>query len=514
MSRIKRALISVSDKAGIAGLARELQALGVEIISTGGTEKKLREEGIDVIPISEITGFPEMLGGRVKTLHPHIHAALLADRDDPEHVRQLEERGIKPIDLLVVNLYPFEETVSRPGVTMEEAVEQIDIGGVALIRAAAKNFAHVAVVTDPRRYSSILLEMNRNDGVLSLETRRSLAAEAFLHTSGYDAAINAYLSRAFEEFPENLTFALRKKADLRYGENPHQRAALYVERGALPESLVFAEQLHGRELSFNNVLDLDAAWSLVQEFDHPAAVVIKHNNPCGVAVAANVKEAYDRAYACDPVSAFGSVVAFNRPVDEETAAQVSSTFVEAVIAPAFPQAALRLLSQKEDIRLLQLPLPAKERPGARDVKRVEGGFLVQDFDRGDESLRDKEIIGEAPLGENLWQDLEFAWKVAKHVRSNAIVIASGRATVGIGAGQMSRVDATRVALMKAGERARGAVLASDAFFPFPDAVELAAEAGVIAFVQPGGSMRDRDVFETVKRWGLSMVVTGRRHFRH
>ncbi|MBC7253425.1 MAG: bifunctional phosphoribosylaminoimidazolecarboxamide formyltransferase/IMP cyclohydrolase [Actinobacteria bacterium] len=511
---VRRALISVSNKAGVVGLARELRDMGVEIISTGGTEAKLREEGIEVTPISEVTGFPEMLGGRVKTLHPNIHAALLARRDDPQHLREMEEMGIKPIDLVVVNLYPFAETVSRPETTLEEAVEQIDIGGVTLIRAAAKNFSHVAVVTNPKRYSSLLLEMRRNGGAISLDTRRALAAEAFRHTAEYDSAIFAYLSRTFEEFPATLNMVCKKKSDLRYGENPHQKAALYQEIGAPSTSLVFAEQLHGKELSFNNVLDLDAAWALVKEFELPGAAIIKHNNPCGAAMAERLSEAYRRAFECDPVSAFGSVIAFNRPVDEETAARVNETFVEAVIAPAFPEAALAILRGKEDIRLLQLPLERDTYMLLKDVKRVEGGLLVQDYDRGEDPREEMLLVGDREPTEEQWEELIFAWKVCRHVRSNAIVLTRGRATVGIGAGQMSRVDATRVALMKAGDRARGSVLASDAFFPFPDSVILAAEAGVEAFIQPGGSVRDEEIFEEVKKRGLVMVLTGKRHFRH
>lgn len=514
MEPVRRALISVSNKAGVVGLARELRDMGVEIISTGGTEAKLREEGIEVTPISKVTGFPEMLGGRVKTLHPHIHAALLARRDDPEHMREMEEMGIKPIDLVVVNLYPFAETIARPETTLEDAVEQIDIGGVTLIRAAAKNFANVAVVTNPKRYSSLLLEMRRNGGSISMETRRSLAAEAFRHTANYDSTIYAYLSRAFEEFPDTLNMVFKKKMDLRYGENPHQKAALYQEIGAPSTSLVFAEQLHGRELSFNNVLDLDAAWALVKEFELPTAVIIKHNNPCGVAMAERLSTAYQKAYQCDPVSAFGSVIAFNRPVDEETAAQVNETFVEAVIAPAFPEAALGILKGKEDIRLLQLPLERETHLLLKDVKRVEGGLLVQDYDWGEDARDEMLLVGDRVPSEEQWEELMFAWKVAKHVRSNAIVLTKDRTTVGIGTGQMSRVDATRVALMKAGDKARGSVLASDAFFPFPDSVILAAEAGVEAFIQPGGSIRDEEIFEEVEKRGLVMVLTGKRHFRH
>ncbi|MDY6795216.1 MAG: bifunctional phosphoribosylaminoimidazolecarboxamide formyltransferase/IMP cyclohydrolase [Actinomycetota bacterium] len=514
MANIKRALLSVSNKAGIIGLVRELKEMGIEIISTGGTEKKLRSEGLDVTPISEVTGFPEMLGGRVKTLHPHIHGALLADRGNPEHVKEMEKMGILPIDLAVVNLYPFAETISKPDVALEEAVEQIDIGGVALIRAAAKNFADVAVVTNPKRYSSILLEMRRSDCSLSLKTRRSLAAEAFRHTANYDATIYAYLSKAFEEFPDTMTLVLKRKSELRYGENPHQKAALYREIGAPSSSLVFGDQLHGKELSFNNVLDLDAAWTLVKDFPLPAAVVIKHNNPCGAAMAERLSTAYERAHACDPVSAFGSVVALNRPLDEETAVLIDSTFVEAVIAPAVPNSSLKLLQGKEGIRVLQLPLEKEAFSTLKDLKRVDGGLLVQDYDSVEDSWDEVQYVGGGVPEEKQREDLDFAWKVARCVRSNAIVLSRDRATVGIGAGQMSRVDATRLALMKAGEKARGAVMASDAFFPFPDAIELAAEAGVEAIIQPGGSMRDEEVFEVVERLGMVMALTGKRHFRH
>mgnify|MGYP005849748703 CR=1 FL=1 len=514
MAKIERALLSVSNKAGIVGLARELEEMGVEIISTGGTEARLREEGLKVVPISQVTGFPEMLDGRVKTLHPHIHAALLADRANPEHMQEMEKMGIRPIDLVVVNLYPFAETIARPETTLEEAVEQIDIGGVTLIRAAAKNFANVAVVTNPKRYSSLLLEMRRAGGSISRETRRSLAAEGFRHTAGYDAAIYAYLSRAFEEFPDALNLVLRKRTELRYGENPHQKAALYQEIGAPATSLVFAEQLHGRELSFNNVLDMDAAWSLARELPLPAAVMVKHNNPCGVAMAERLAAAWRKAYDCDPVSAFGSVMAFNRPVDEVTAALIDSVFVEVVIAPAYSEPARSLLQGKEEIRLLQLPLEREVYSALKDLKRVEGGLLVQDYDRGEEQLSEMLLVGDRTPSEEQWEELSFAWRVAKHVKSNAIVLTRDRATVGIGAGQMSRVDSAHLAVRKAGEKARGAVCASDAFFPFPDAVILCAEAGVEAFIQPGGSMRDEEVFEEVKKRGLVMVLTGRRHFRH
>jgi phosphoribosylaminoimidazolecarboxamide formyltransferase / IMP cyclohydrolase len=514
MARIERALLSVSNKAGIVGLAKELREMGVEIISTGGTEAKLREEGIDVIPISEVTGFPEMMDGRVKTLHPHIHAALLADRGNPEHMKEIESKGIRPIDLVVVNLYPFAETIARPETTLDEAVEQIDIGGVALIRAAAKNFAGVAIVTNPKRYSSILLEMRRSDGDLGMETRRSLAAEGFRHTAAYDAAIYGYLSKAFEEFPETLNLVLKKKAELRYGENPHQKGALYQEIGAPSTSLVFSEQWHGKELSFNNVLDTDAAWSLVKEFQLPAVVMIKHNNPCGVATAERLSVAWQRAYECDKVSAYGSVMAFNRPIDEDTAALIASIFVEVVIAPEYSDAARKLLQGKEDLRLLSLPLEDGLYSVLKDLKRVDGGILVQEYDSGEEDLSGVSFVGGREPADGQWDDLVFAWKVAKHTRSNAIVLARDGATVGIGAGQMNRLESTHLALRTAGKKAGGSVCASDAFFPFPDSVIMAADAGVEAFIQPGGSVRDEETFQVINERGLLMVLTGKRHFRH
>ncbi|OFW56776.1 MAG: bifunctional phosphoribosylaminoimidazolecarboxamide formyltransferase/IMP cyclohydrolase [Candidatus Solincola sediminis] len=514
MAAIKRALLSVSSKVGIVGLARELQEMGVEIISTGGTEKRLKEEGVEVTPISEVTGFPEMLGGRVKTLHPHIHGGLLADRGNPGHMQEMEEMGIKPIDLVVVNLYPFEETVAKPETSLEEAVEQIDIGGVTLIRAAAKNFAGVAIVTNPKRYSSLLLEMRREGGGLSEGTRRTLAEEAFRHTSAYDTAIYAYLSKSPEEFPDTLNMVFKKKSDLRYGENPHQQGALYQEIGAKSSSLVFAEQLHGKELSFNNMLDLDAAWALSKEFGSPAVVMMKHNNPCGVAEAEDLAGAYRSAFECDPVSAFGSVMAFNRPIDEETAGLINSIFVEVVIAPGFSDSALDILTGKEDIRLLRLPVETESSSKLMDLKRVEGGLLVQDYDRGDEPWSKMSFIAEREPDEEQRQDLIFAWKVAQYVKSNAIVLVKGRATVGIGAGQMSRVDSAYIAVRKAGEKSKGSVCASDAFFPFADAVIVTADAGVEAYIQPGGSVRDEEIFEEIKKRNLVMVLTGKRHFRH
>jgi phosphoribosylaminoimidazolecarboxamide formyltransferase/IMP cyclohydrolase len=514
MAGIKRALISVSNKAGVVLLARELQEMGVEIVSTGGTEKRLLEEGIEVIPISDITGFEEMLDGRVKTLHPFIHGAILADRTKPQHMQELEKMGITPIDLVVVNLYPFAETIADPDCTLAEAVEQIDIGGVALIRASAKNFHTVAIVTDPSRYSGLLLEMRQSGGEVSMETRQAMAAEAFRHTSDYDNAINSYLARHFNEFPSQLSFSFRKSEELRYGENPHQRAAFYKEVGGSPGSLANAEKLHGKALSFNNMLDLDASWALVREFAEPAAAIIKHNTPCGAAVAATVAEAYTRAFDSDPLSAFGGIVAFNRAVDEDCARRIVAVFQEAVIAPSYSEAALEILSGKADLRIMRLAIPQTENQGGKDFKHVEGGLLVQDCDRSRETREDFEVVTSRKPSEKEWQDLLFAWKVAKHVRSNAIVLAKDRVTVGIGAGQLSRVDAVWVALHKAGDKAAGCVLGSDAFFPFPDAVEAAAQAGVTCFAEPGGSLKDSDVKAAAEKLGVSLVFTGFRHFRH
>jgi len=514
MSAIKRALISVSDKSGVVELAKGLKEMGVEIVSTGGTERQLREAGIEVIPISDITGFVEMLDGRVKTLHPFIHGAILADRSRPEHLAQLEEKGIKPIDLVVVNLYPFRETVARAGTTLEEAVEQIDIGGVALIRAAAKNFHSVTVVTDPSRYGDLLEEMRRNAGEVGPEMRRALAAEGFRHTSDYDAAIYSYLSGGEKVFPEALTLGFLKQGELRYGENPHQRAALYREAGAPAGALIFAEQLQGKALSFNNMLDLDAAWALVREFEEAAAAIIKHNTPCGAAVAETAAEAYRRAFDSDPLSSFGGIVALNREVDAECAERIAAVFQEAVIAPSYTSEALEILSRKSDLRVMRLPLPGGDLEGLMDFKRVEGGLLIQDYDRSREGRGDFRVVTTRQPTEEEWRDLLFAWKVAKHVRSNAIVLARDLATVGIGAGQLSRVDAVWVALHKAGEGAGGCVLGSDAFFPFPDALEAAAAAGVTCFAEPGGSLKDDEVISAAERLGVSLVFTGYRHFRH
>jgi len=512
--KISRALISVSNKKGLVGFARGLSELGVEIISTGGTAKTLKEAGIPVKSVSEVTKFPEMLDGRVKTLHPNIHGAILADRRKESHLKQLEEQGISPIDLVVVNLYPFAETIAKEGVTLEEAIENIDIGGPTMIRSAAKNFENVAVIVNPEKYQDILAELKQNQGSLSRETRFALAKEAFEHTADYDQMIYQYLAREDKDFPNRLNLSFEKIQDLRYGENPHQRAAYYRDKDAPAHSLVYARQLHGKELSFNNILDLDAAWSLVSEFTVPAAVIIKHTNPCGVALASDLITAYEKAHLADPVSAFGSVIGFNKVVDQALAKKIGETFVEAIIAPAYHEEALEILTQKKDIRLLYIGEAREPQASARDLRRVDGGILVQDLDRGQDDRSQMKVVTEKQPSKEEWDDLLFAWRVAKHVKSNAIVLAKSLQTVGIGAGQMSRVDSTNLAAKKAGDLARGSVLASDAFFPFRDGIDAAARGGVTAVIQPGGSLRDAEVIAAANEHGIAMVFTGKRHFRH
>lgn len=507
----RRALISVSDKRGLQEVARGLVELGFEILSTGGTARALEGWGIPVTPVSAVTGFPEILEGRVKTLHPKIHGGILAKRE-PGHLAQLAEQGIALIDLVVVNLYPFRETVSRPGVTLEEAVENIDIGGPALVRAAAKNHAYVTVVVNPARYPEILQQLQTR-GEVDAQTRFALAVEAFAHTAAYDAAIAQYLSNVYtgSPFPPVVALVGEKVQDLRYGENPHQRAAFYREAGAAG-GLAAARQLQGKELSFNNLMDAQAAWALVQELPARAAVIIKHNNPCGAAAAESLAEAYRKAFAADSTSAFGGIVGFNAEVDEETAQELIKTFLEVVVAPGFTPAALAVLKQKEALRLLEVPLAA---PGRLwDVKALSGGFLVQEADLADAAPEEWRVVTKRAPSPAEMEELAFAWKVVKHVKSNAIVVTKGRVTLGVGAGQMNRVGAARLALEQAGEAARGAVLASDAFFPFPDTVEVAARAGITAIIQPGGSVRDEEAIATADRYDLAMVFTGRRHFKH
>ncbi len=472
--------------------------------------------------VAEFTGSPEILDGRVKTLHPRLHAALLARRDNSDHMATLEAEGIEPIDLVCVNLYPFQRTIEKPGVTEREAVENIDIGGPTMIRAAAKNHAGVAVVVKPEAYDAVLEELRESGGEISTETRQWLANEAFAHTAAYDAAISRWFGARYEAFPEHFVMSHDKFMELPYGENPHQKAALYVESAAGKHHvLAGVSKHHGKALSFNNILDLDAAWRLLDEFSEPACVIVKHNNPCGTAIAETVNEAYERAFACDPLSAFGGVLLFNRPIDRALAERLNQQFVEVLLAPGFEEGAMEVLTQKESIRILETD-DLDYTPRERDVKRVRGGLLVQEPDRIDETRESMTVPTEAQPTEEQWADLLFAWKVCRHVRSNAIVFAKDGATLGIGAGQMSRVDSVRIAIDKAREAfgadaqelLAGSVVASDAFFPFPDGPETAMRAGATALIQPGGSKRDPEVIAACDAAGAAMVFTGRRHFRH
>jgi phosphoribosylaminoimidazolecarboxamide formyltransferase/IMP cyclohydrolase len=521
---IRRALLSVSDKENLEALARCLVDLRVELISTGGTRKALTNAGIAVTDLAEVTGFPEMLDGRVKTLHPRVHGGILAIRDNPQHMKTLAAHGIQPIDMVVVNLYPFEATAARPGTSHEEIIENIDIGGPSMVRSAAKNYYDVAVMTDPVQYEAVIVELRRNDGALSLETREKLAAVAFARTAAYDRDISAYFARraAIEGFPPELTLHFKRKQILRYGENPHQQAAFYIEPGLKHACVAGAESLHGKELSYNNILDLDSALNLVREFDAPAAAIIKHNNPCGAAVGASLVEAFHQALEGDPLSAYGGVIAFNREVDEATAMQMTepNRFIECVIAPEFSGEAFKVLtirpSWKKSVRLVRTgPLGPLADPRRRlDFRRVDGGLLVQDRDLASEDLATAKIAtNRAPTDLEL-ADLRFAWLACKHVKSNAIVLAKHGMLVGVGAGQMSRVDSVHMAVRKAGDRTRGSVMASDAFFPFRDNIDEAAKAGVTAVVQPGGSMRDGESIQACDENGMAMLLTGVRHFRH
>lgn len=509
MAKIRRVLISVTDKTGVVEFAREIGALGAEIVSTGGTARLIREAGVPVRDVSEVTSFPEMLDGRVKTLHPKIAGGILAIRERPEHMRALAEQHIEPIDMVVVNLYRFEETAARPGATREELIENIDIGGPTMIRAAAKNYQDVAVVVSPDDYGAIVEEMRAGGGSLSLETQWKLARKAFRTTAAYDSAISAHLDRedAVAGLPRDLAIRAPKVMDLRYGENPHQSAALYGVRG---KGIAGAEQLHGKELSYNNLVDLDAAWQLACEFASPAAAIIKHTNPCGCAEQASLAEAYRKALECDPVSAYGGVIGLSRAVDEETAREMAKTFVEAIAAPGYSPEALAILSAKKNVRLMRVA------PGLDPlvVKSISGGFLAQTVD--DARLERAQAVVKtrrAPTDAE-WVALEFGWKVAKHVKSNAIVFARPGQTVGVGAGQMSRVDSVKLGAMKAVLPLAGTVVASDAFFPFPDGLEEAVKHGATAFIQPGGSVRDGEVIAAADRLGVAMVFTGVRHFRH
>jgi phosphoribosylaminoimidazolecarboxamide formyltransferase/IMP cyclohydrolase len=515
--RIRRALLSVSDKRGLVEFARGLATLGVEIVSTGGTARELAADGIQTRPVDDYTGFPEILDGRVKTLNPRIYAGLLAVRSDDDHVETLREHSVDPIDLVCVNLYPFERVAGLRGVEEDEVIENIDIGGPALIRAAAKNHAFSAVVVTPESYDAVLEELEGSEGMLSLRTRQSLAMEAFAYTARYDAAIARWFAEREGDFPAQFTRSYEKVLDLTYGENPHQRAAYYAEAGARTHLMSMVSKLHGRELSFNNLLDLDSGRRLVEDFELPAAAIIKHNNPCGAAVGASVGEAFDKALATDPQSAFGGVFCFNRPVDRALAEKLHELFIEVVFAPGYDEDAFERLSQKPNVRLLEnqerRTIPIAE----TDLKRVRGGILIQDRDSGLDEREIMEVATEAKPTEEQWGELQFAMRVCKHVRSNAIVLSGGLGTVGIGAGQMSRVDSVRLALDKARAAElplEGSVLASDAFFPFADGPQLAIDAGVRAIIQPGGSQRDQEVIDACNAAGIAMVFTARRHFRH
>jgi len=508
---VRRALIAVFDKDGVVDLARGLSELGVELVSSGGTAATIAAADIDVTPVEAVTGFPEMLDGRVKTLHPRIHAGILADRRKPEHGSQLAEHDIEPIDLVVVNLYPFRETVAS-GAGEDDVIEKIDIGGPAMVRAAAKNFASVAVVVSPSRYGEVLDAIG-DEGGLSIEMRRALAAEAFAHTAAYDAAVAGWFAKGDAAMPAFVGLAFDKVTDLRYGENPHQHGALYRASGG-PGVLGGAEVLvEGKEMSFNNWLDVDAALTLAADLEPlgPAAVIVKHNNPCGAAVRDTLASSYASAFESDTVSAFGGIVAFGREADEDAARAMAEVFTEVVVAPSFTAAALRVFAQRKSLRVIRAPLPE---PGGLDVRVLPGGALVQDADAAPESAADLEVVSTRRPTEDEWHDLRFAWIVSMRVKSNAIVFARELATVGVGAGQMSRVDASVLAVRKAGDRAKGSVMASDAFFPFPDAVEVAADAGVTAVIHPGGSIRDDEVLAVAEDRGMAVVVTGRRHFRH
>jgi phosphoribosylaminoimidazolecarboxamide formyltransferase/IMP cyclohydrolase len=520
--RVRRALISVSDKTGIADFAKGLAGLGVEILSTGGTASALREAGVDTTEVSAYTGSPEILGGRVKTLHPRLHAALLARRDDPEHMATLSKQEIQPIDLVCVNLYPFEQVIAGRHVDSDEAIENIDVGGPTMIRAAAKNHRSVAVVVKPESYDAVLAELEETEGDISASTRHWLANEAFAQTARYDAAISNWFGSAYEDFPEHLAIGFEKLMDLSYGENPHQRAALYAEVGARSHVLSRVSKLHGRALSFNNVLDLDAAQRLLADFEEPACVIVKHNNPCGVAVGENAMQSYERALACDPMSAFGGVIALNREVRADLGELLHENFIEVLAAPIYEQAALDALQQKEAIRILADEERRAPNPEERDVRKVRGGMLVQDRDGDPEPRELMEVVTEIQPSDQQWRDLLFAWTIVRHVRSNAIVLAKDGASIGIGAGQMSRVDSVRLAIDKCREARggeadgllSGSVLASDAFFPFADGPEAAIEAGAKAVIQPGGSKRDGEVIEACEKAGVAMVFTKHRHFRH
>lgn len=513
----RRAIISVYDKTGVLEIARALVEMGWEIVSTGGTASLLRDAGVAVKEVSDVTGFPEVLRGRVKTLHPLIHAGILARRDDDFHMKDVKRLGITLVDMVCVNLYPFVEHANRPVLPVTQVMEQVDIGGPALLRAAAKNWQWVIPLCNPARYGEIIQKL-REQGNVDLVTRQNLAAEVFHHTAAYDAAISAYLGREWGnwplDFPSELTFSYRRSAVLRYGENPHQKGAYYASLIPEPDTLAGFRVIHGKEISFNNLLDADAAWGLVTEFSEPAACIIKHASPCGAAVAKTPGQAFEKAYEGDPVSAFGGIVAFNRRLEEEDALSMKKCFIEMVLAPGYTEQALEVLKKKKDLRIAFMPDPKEGKLPSYSVRQVLGGILVQERDRRLPKDENWNVVSEKkPTPEEL-KDLAFAMTVAKHVKSNAVVLAKGMMTVGIGGGQPNRVDAVRIAVNRAGERARGACMASDGFFPFPDSVEEAARAGVTAIAAPGGSIRDSESVEAANRLGVSLVFTGTRHFLH
>lgn len=508
------AIISVFEKKGIKNFAKGLAKAGFKLIASGGTARELKAAGLKVTEVSKITKFPEMMDGRVKTLNPRIHGGLLARRDVPDHMKMLKKYGIPQIDMVVVNLYPFEKVISKKDFTHEEAIENIDIGGPSMIRAAGKNYEHVAVVTNPDRYTDILEELKKNHGEISLQTKEKLVREAFALTARYDTMIAAYLSPAKDSnlFPKKMNISLNKVQDLRYGENPHQQAAFYKAEGG---GVADAAQLHGKELSYNNILDMDSAFGIVSYFANPTVAVVKHNNPCGVATAKTVKDAYLKAYKCDTVSAYGGIVACNRAIDEATAKEMAGLFLEVVIAPEYTPGALEELKKKKNLRIVKCDLagPSKIMP-AFDYKKVRGGLLIQELDRLELTMSDINVVTKRQPSLNEIEDLFFAWGVCKFVKSNAIVVVKDGATVGIGAGQMNRVGSANIALTQAGKAAKGAVLASDGFFPFADSVELAKKHGISAIIQPGGSVRDEEVIKAADKNRMAMVFTGRRHFRH
>jgi phosphoribosylaminoimidazolecarboxamide formyltransferase / IMP cyclohydrolase len=517
MHPIKRALISVSDKTGITEFARSLSDMGVEILSTGGTARLLKEHKIPVTMVSDYTGFPEIMDGRVKTLHPRVHGGILAKRDNQEHKQAMDANGIKSIDLVAINLYPFEQTVCKEDCTLEDAIENIDIGGPAMVRASSKNFAYVTILVNPDDYKIVLEEMKSNDNKVSFETRKRLSRDAFSHTARYDGLIAEYLSEQLvdkSKFTPKFQKTYELFQNLRYGENPHQEASFYREVEARESDIVSAKQLQGKELSFNNIVDIEAAWRLVTDFEDGAVAIIKHTNPCGAACGDNQLETFIKARETDATSAFGGILGFNRSVTEDVAKEILKNFVEAVIAPGFEPKALEIFASKKNIRVMKLPLPSKDEPSRLDIKKVTGGVLLQDEDSINLDPEKIKVAGEVKPTDAQMKDLEFAWTVAKHVKSNAIIYVKNLETVGIGAGQMSRVDSARLAVEKANKPVEGCVMASDAFFPFRDSIDTAAKAGISAIIQPGGSIRDEEVVQAANENKIPMVFTGIRHFKH